>query len=320
MRLSNERLITTGKLMENESHKHIAIGLGTFRRNELLRCALTSLTKIEVPQNVLISLVVCDNDSLPSAKPVFQELKEIMPFECIYLHEPKQGLVRMRNRILTQSLEMGAGFLAFFDDDEHVHKNWLVELYCTLSAYKAAAVGGLVVSQQSNFVAAGEIMSYFKNFELTGVTGEEKDLLATNNVLIDLRFVRNHDIEFRNEFNFLGGEDAFFFEDIKLSGGKLIWSNEAIVYTELSQDRLNEEYALKMQARIVHFEYLKTALRNGKRRAILKALRLCFSHITTIIRKKRKGNLSNFEFARRKVAIRTVFQALAGKKLEFYGQ
>lgn len=303
-----------------EDTKSIIIGMGTHKRNFMLKRALQSLSSIEVPPNCTLKLVVCDNEAKPNAGSIIDDLRDELPFECIFLHEPRKGIVFMRNKILDYCNEVEADYLVFIDDDEYVIPEWLLHLFKAMNEYKANAVGGPVKIEGydqsesdlelTKFVFSASVQKH--------PTGEPMKELATCNLLLDLKFIRKHRIRFREEFNLLGGEDIFFTTDMLLKGARLTWCNEAVAYTDYSMERLTVDYALKIQTRVVQFQHISSSLRNGWWSASLKTIELIYKHFTTLLRKRIQGNLSDFEYLRRKAAIKAGCQAIFGGKLDFY--
>ena len=302
-----------------ESKPLLVVGLGTYKRPGMLRKALVSSSILKTPMETDVVFVVCDNDVEQSAKSVYEEVKSSIPFPSTYLNEPNQGIVKMRNKVLDHAILQNAKYLAFFDDDEELTPDWLVNLLETLNTYAATAVGGpLDREMPSTGNLAEEVREFLQSFIPTGRTGEKRRFLGSGNVLIDLHFVKKFSLRFKEVFNLLGGEDTFFFKEIVDLGGSLVWCQEAVLKTEVDPRRLTEEYALELQYRFVQYEYHSRRLTLGKLSALVKALELLYKHSTTIIRKRMNGSLSRFEELRRKMAIKGLIHAISGKVLEPY--
>ena len=79
----------------------------------------------------------------------------------------------------------------------------------------------------------------------------------SNNVLIDMAFVKEHSIEFDPALKFDGGEDTLFFQTMTSKGAKGVFAANAIVYEEQPKDRLTWNWAIKRQ------------FRNGNTRAMI---------------------------------------------------
>ena len=81
-------------------------------------------------------------------------------------------------------------------------------------------------------------------------------MLATNNWMVDIDFVRANGLTFEPRFNLIGGEDSWFFRQAKICEAKTGWAPNAIVYEEQPLERLSILYQLR-RARdqsIVSFE------------------------------------------------------------------
>lgn len=250
---------------------HICIGLGTFERPKMLQKALESLAKLNSPENTKITLLLCDNEPQMSAKDTYERLKGKLSIDSTYLHEPRKGLVRMRNRILDEANMLQADFLAFFDDDEEADENWVTELYKSAVSFQAQAVGGPVIVKWPDESQLDEFMKgLYDNDRVVGNTGDIRKTLATNNVIIDLNFLRKKNIIFDIRFNLMGGEDTFLFDAMREAGAKLIWCNEALMYTKVVPERNNEAFIWKRRYRIGQTKFFREEMLHGRKKAILK--------------------------------------------------
>lgn len=93
---------------------------GGNRPDQLQRC-LESLTGLEDPN---FEILLVDNVATPAVK------LDQLPAGVKYVHEPRRGLDRARNRGVAES---GADIVAFVDDDCEAHPGWLTgirEAFC----------------------------------------------------------------------------------------------------------------------------------------------------------------------------------------------
>ena len=93
----------------------IDIGVCTFRRPELEQ-TLRSLAGLALPDGVSVRVIVADNDTSPSARPLVDGLRPSLPFDLLYVHCPVANISIARNACLQNS---DGDFLAFIDDDIH---------------------------------------------------------------------------------------------------------------------------------------------------------------------------------------------------------
>jgi len=248
---------------EKESSKsYIVIGLATYKRPLMLAQALSSLQKIRVPDDVVVKLILVDNDWSGSAKASFQKYSKLLPFETEYHIENQRGISNARNAVLSRALTLNADYLAFFDDDESVCENWLRALYSTIKSHGCQVVAGKVIYKLPNnteeWIRSGKYFSD-KNYP----TGTVQSGAGTGNVLIDLDFIKKHNLEFDQVFNFSGGEDSHFFNSLIQFGGKIVWCQEAITYETVPNSRLTESWILGRACKVGYTTLLRYGLDNS---------------------------------------------------------
>ena len=250
------------KVDKENNRFYIVIGLATFQRPVMLARALDSLKNIRVPEDVVVRLVLVDNDALGSAKAVYEKYSEYLPFQSEYQIENKRGISNVRNTILSRALSLNAQYLAFFDDDERVCEDWLRALFSTIKSHDCHAVSGKVIYEFPNnteqWIRNGNFFNN-KNF----VTGTVQDGAGSGNVIIDLGFVKQHDLIFNKVFNMSGGEDSHFFSSLIQQGGKIVWCQEAITYEEVPQSRLTESWVLGRACKVGYTTLLRHHLENN---------------------------------------------------------
>ena len=216
-------------------HK-VAVALCTYRRESMLRAALESIGKMRKPRN-LAFLIVVDNDADQTALPTVTRFAQSTDIEVVYQNEPKKGIAHARQRAVDQACRLGCSLLAFFDDDACVDPLWLVNLLAAYADYPCMAVTG-----EQKTILPENCPVWIKQgsfFERKKPRNEGKILkgAATNNVLFNLEFVHLHGIRFDSRFNHIGGSDTDFFWRFYLKGGIIVWTNKAIVYENITENR-----------------------------------------------------------------------------------
>ncbi len=89
----------------------------------------SSLAFIQKPNNVNVSFLIVENNSLPTLDETVETFRAQMPGDHIdYIVEGVLGISSARNRALNHAIEQGFDFLVYVDDDEFVEPNWLVTL------------------------------------------------------------------------------------------------------------------------------------------------------------------------------------------------
>lgn len=215
-----------------QNSARVAICIGTFRRQELLRELLVSIARLTFRkvQPSQIQIVVVDNDELAGAKEICSTVS--LPWPIKYVVEPRRGVTYVRNRAV--AVAGSADFVAFIDDDEVPSVDWLDELLSVQAEFSADVVSGPVLPRYApnvpDWVRDGGFFD--KPVSATGTTRRA----STNNVLIGTHVFRRVG-GFDDAFALSGGEDAHFFLRVWHAGYKIVWSPEAVVVEEVSAER-----------------------------------------------------------------------------------
>jgi len=228
--------------------EHIVIGICTFNRKSCLKALLLSIAELNIPENIIISILIVNNN-MPNAEELSNLIATIpMPFSVKLVHEPTIGLASARNRALNEAFILGANALAFTDDDCIVPEHWLISLYRAYIKYGRHMVTGprhylfpfpprklsALLMQESKMLLALDIEN-----------GSFVTLAATNNVLFNLAPVQQYNLWFDLSFNQCGGEDTMFFislcEKTKTPG---VFIKDAYVYETLHENRINIRWVL----------------------------------------------------------------------------
>ncbi len=106
---------------------HVVVAVATFRRPIWLGHLLDSLAeqRLTTHPETTVEVVVADNDSGASARPVVEARMETFPWRLRYVVEEERGISRARNRSVQAALESSPDYFAFIDDDETASPGWL---------------------------------------------------------------------------------------------------------------------------------------------------------------------------------------------------
>lgn len=223
---------------------HVVIAVLTFRRPADIRAVLPALareveTVAELPFSVRIQVV--DNDADGSARDAVAGLAEALPVSIRYAVEPVPGISAARNRALSEAAD--DDILIFIDDDERPEPGWLSALLTTRQLTGSEGVVGPVRStfemQPDAWIEAG---GFFVRRRLE--TGTPVEVAATNNLLIDLRFVRAHGLRFDLDFGITGGDDTMFTREFVRAGGRILWCAEAMVVDVVPAARISHRWVM----------------------------------------------------------------------------
>jgi len=224
----------------------VAVSLCTCKRPKLLKKALASIEKINIPENLKIEILVVDNDVEKSAEQIVLEHQKCSNYVIHYSVEPKRGLSYARNKVLAEAAKLGVSHILFFDDDEQLDINCLkshVDFYNENE--NAYVVSGPVVN---TFLA--DIPNYVKkNIVFKSNTSKQhkqiRQTCATGNVFFPLSVFTEYGIKFSEEYVFMGGEDGDFFNQVSKLGFTIVWNSNAIIYEEIPQARTTIGYLMK---------------------------------------------------------------------------
>ena len=211
----------------------------------MLQACLSSIAQIHIPENIIFSAIVIDNDEQPNAKYIVDGFREVLPFDIIYYHEPNPGIPQARNAALKIALEENTDFLGFIDDDEKVAQNWLVEIMKVFNAYQCDIVQGRVHFEYKEAIP----LLNFKKKQKTRKTGDRLRTASTDNVVMKKKiFAPNPDglnLRFNEDMRYTGGSDTEFFFRATDSGASIVWSNKALVSEFIPKSRATFLWQLK---------------------------------------------------------------------------
>ena len=127
----------------------VSVVISTYNRADVLPHALVSLLQQEAP-GIRYEVVVVDNNSTDSTRPVVESILARGCPNLRYLFEVRQGVAYGRN---TGILAAKAPIIAFTDDDVTVAPDWIATLKRTLDEHpEADGVGGRVLPRWSRAV------------------------------------------------------------------------------------------------------------------------------------------------------------------------
>ncbi|MGP7960309.1 glycosyltransferase family 2 protein [Sanguibacter sp. A247] len=217
----------------------VTVGILTFRRPEGLAATLPLVLE-QVAHVPHAEVLVVDNDAVPSARGVVEELRGAgQPVR--YVHEPEPGIVAGRNRALDEST---GDVLVFLDDDERPAPGWLDTMLEAHRRFGGAGVVGPVLGEIEGtldpWIAAGR---FFERKRYP--TGTVVPLAGTGNLLLDLPSVRRHGTRFDEAFRVSGGSDTAFTRELTAAGGQLYWCDEAPVLDVVPVERATRRWVLR---------------------------------------------------------------------------
>lgn len=232
--------------METATLTKVAICVATLHRPVGLAALLRSLAALHVPVDVRLTVVVVDNDAEASAEPVVEEWRERLPGDVVYLVESRRGIPQARNCAVAAARD--AQWFAFVDDDETVDPGWLAELLRVAEEFHADVVTGAVEplfpETPPDWVTRGR---FFERPRFA--TGTALTYARTSNALVAGHLLTRTDTPFNEAMATSGGSDTHFFQRVRLSGGKIVWADEAIVQETIPATRVRPGWLIQRQYR-----------------------------------------------------------------------
>jgi hypothetical protein len=217
----------------------VVVAVLTYKRPKDLAELLPVLTAQVAALPGEVEVLVVDNDPAAGAEGLVADLA--LP-ATRYVHEPRPGIAAARNRALTEAAHAAA--LVFIDDDERPSDRWLVSMLEMFAAERCAAVVGPVVSeyevQPEPWITEGR---FFDRRRLA--TGTAVRAAATNNLLLDMRVVRELGLQFDEKFGLTGGSDTLFTRRLGENGRRMLWCDEALVVDVVPAHRLTRRWVLQ---------------------------------------------------------------------------
>jgi glycosyltransferase involved in cell wall biosynthesis len=200
-----------------------------------------------VPPNVELIFIFVENDSQPSSEAIIHEIME--GHNYIYQLEHRMGISIARNTAVQLAIKQGASAIAFFDDDEQVAPDWLMQLHQAMLEKKAMLVGGPLRfnrEPQSGFVPslmAHGIDLRYQWREFRSRLFPRDALISTNNCLIDTRLFTEHRLAYDESLS--TSEDRRLYNSAKALGLEYQWVSQAIVTESWTSDRLSIGYCFR---------------------------------------------------------------------------
>ncbi len=230
---------------------NIAIGVITRNRPQLLANVLDSLAQLEVPERGSLQYIVVENNSHLGMREVVRK-SPLDPAKTYLELEPRIGIPFARNKVLKIAARIKCDFLAFIDDDEQAHPNWVSELVKTQQATDADLVCGPV--QERMDLADASYLQRVVAHGITRINEREYQKMrrkisdgtwhafGTCNWMGRMTFIRKTSLQFEESLGFSGGEDWLFYQNLRAVGGRSTVAPNAIVDAVVTPDRLTIRY------------------------------------------------------------------------------
>jgi succinoglycan biosynthesis protein ExoM len=241
IRIADTRLESVAEIFDRRSAAHldrVAVCVCTYRRPAQLARLLESLASMTRPPATIF--VVVDNDGGdPEVERLVARFRNASGAQVEYVLEPEPGISAARNTAFVTARSLGTAAIAMIDDDESATSDWLMKLLETRFATGAAVIGGPV--QPVFPVQHHQLLKYERLWSVEkGWLDGRLYVSCTCNCLIDLSAAAAlGDKPFPIDFGLTGGEDAVFFRRLHYAGVCMAWSEKAVVFEHVPEDRAN---------------------------------------------------------------------------------
>ncbi|UFS71086.1 glycosyltransferase family 2 protein [Geomonas sp. RF6] len=228
--------------------EEITICICTYKRAALLGDLLKKLWALKTDALFSYRVVVVDNDSEESARPVVESLQRQSPVPISYHVQPEQNIALTRNT----AVENATGeYLAFIDDDEFPEEGWLLALYLALKKYDCAGVLGPVRpwfgAECPRWLVRANLVERKSHESGTVMDAHE---CRTGNVLMERRIFDDPDNRFERQYGRTGGEDVWFFVRVMAKGYRFVWCEEGPVHEIVTPERCKALYYIRRSVRM----------------------------------------------------------------------
>ena len=251
--------------MERErKSKRVAVAICTYNRPEGLSLVLKGVAHLDIPEpEVSLRVIVVDNSADANARNFVLETSESYPWPLTYYHESQRGISFARNNALLDAVHGDDDYIAFIDDDEYPEPGWIAALLEVAYATDAAAVSGVV---KARFAAAPAWwIAKGKFFDVSDYSDQELVPFGhTSNALVRLQDARAMGLKFDSRFALTGGEDAWFFQEIRDGKGRTVFSRDAVVYEDIVPKRATLSWLVKRWYRTGNTDGRITLIRSGR--------------------------------------------------------
>ncbi|WP_454760806.1 glycosyltransferase family 2 protein [Caulobacter segnis] len=220
----------------------VTIMIPTQRRPDGLAVAARSVFAQAGVDPAALELVIVDNDQVPSAKPVVDDLAKTAPFPVIYVNEKRPGVAFARNAGMARA---SGEFIAFLDDDEEAPAGWLAALLAAQARYEADVVFGPVKTRAPDHIV--EHRDYLERFfsrEGPAEAGVLDHYYGCGDSLMRRAALPDPVAPFAVERNHIGGEDDMLFGHMQAAGARFAWEPAAWVWEEPVPSRMTLAYTI----------------------------------------------------------------------------
>lgn len=239
----------------------VAVCLCTCARPEpLAECLAAIAAALRAhPEPGLVAVVVVDNAPGGRAGAVCAEAAAALPVPLRVVEEPERGISFARNRAVREALAAGADAVAFLDDDDLPHPDWLARLLARARETGAELVfGGWVFSTAEPLRGWQRDLKLFRapdlavtnRFGLPAAAGTYNVLIARR--LLERMAAAGDHPPFAPALARTGGSDTDFFLRARASGASFAIAPDSLVTRRWDASRTTFAGVLRRGFRLGH--------------------------------------------------------------------
>ena len=174
--------VTVEQTMQNIK-PYVSVVIPTYNRSSILALCLDSLFNQTYPKD-RYEIIIVNDGSKDNTEDVLREFEKKAPCGFIWISQKNQGITTAENTGLSRTK---GTIVCFTADDCIIDKNWISNLVNGFSNDKIGAIGGKVVSYQTNtliqqFIEEAQILDQEKFFKrntlITGSAAYRKQVLT----------------------------------------------------------------------------------------------------------------------------------------------
>jgi len=209
-------------------------------RRESVVDAIASISAQNLPDHVVLRVLVADNDSMPSAAKWVAQASDASAWPVVYIHAPAHNISVARNACLDHA---DADWVAFLDDDEVARPDWLAKALETARNTRSDIVFGPALARYP--VGTPDWIRQ-NDFHTNRVAIREGTVETghTSNVLMRFAGTRARRTRFDVALGQSGGEDTDLFFRLHRAGMKLTVCDDAVVEEEVAPARLRLQWLI----------------------------------------------------------------------------
>jgi succinoglycan biosynthesis protein ExoM len=218
-----------------------SVCIATYRRPRLLENLLVSLENQSLPDRVELEIIIVDNDSNKTAKPIIQKFEESQHIHIRYYTQPVKNISLTRN----VAVEKASGdYILFIDDDEVASEKWVYYLLKTICQFNVDGAIGPVFPEFNP--KAPKWMKHSDLFYLPiASTGQKAMVYYTSNCIFRADVLKEIEAPFDPRYGITGGEDTHLFARLEQKGARFVYCREGSVTEYLPPDRTCVSYLFK---------------------------------------------------------------------------